>query len=261
MGNTIRLGRLFGIEFRLHFTWFIVFFLVTGLLVEPDFDDGIAWLTGISASLLFFISVLAHELAHSLVGRAYGVEISGITLFLFGGIAGMKGDVKEPGTEFKMAIAGPLCSLALGGIFALILLIPAVQGRAAMMIIWLALMNGMLAVFNLLPGFPLDGGRVFRSVLWRSTGNYLLASRIATRVGQGFGFLLIIGGIVTAIFNLWGLSWFDGIWIAFIGWFLSSAASAGYRDILRKTHPPAAADNDITAAEYTVINPDSEKKE
>lgn len=254
------LGKLFGIEFRLHFTWFIIFFLVTGLLVEPNFDNALAWLLGISTSLLFFISVLAHELAHSLIGRANGVQISDITLFIFGGIARMKGEINNPGAEFKMAIAGPLCSLAIGGIFALLLLIPAIRGPVAVMITWLAIMNGMLAVFNLLPGFPLDGGRVFRSVLWRTTGNYSLASRIAARVGQGFGYLLIICGVLIIVFHPFDMTWFDGIWIAFIGWFLSSAATASYRQAKRQAGPPAP-ENEIIPPDYKILTPDSEKKE
>lgn len=260
MGRTIYLGRLFGIPFRLHFTWFIIFFLVTGLLVYPNYTRWFYWILGIGTSLLFFASVLAHELAHSLVGRANGVKISSITLFIFGGIARMTSEVTKPGAEFKMAIAGPVCSLVIGGLFALFLLIPVMPEPIKMMITWLAVMNGMLAAFNLVPGFPLDGGRVFRAVLWSATGNYYRASRIATRVGQGFGYLLIIGGILIVILRPFGLTWFDGIWIAFIGWFLSSAASASYRQISRQETPPAMPDTEITGTDYSVLPPDTERE-
>lgn len=231
MGKTFSLGRFFGIEFRLHFTWFIIFILVTISLVSPHYSQWLYWVIGIVASLVFFASVLAHELAHSLVGRANGVPIVSITLFIFGGVAQMTKEATRPGAEFKMAVAGPLCSLVIGGFFGLLLLVPQIPEPIYVMIFWLAIMNGILAVFNLIPGFPLDGGRVFRSILWAISGNYIRSSRIATRVGQGIGYLLILGGLVIVILRPFGLDWLDGIWVAFIGWFLESAASASYRQI------------------------------
>ena len=120
MGTAISLGTLFGIKFRLHFSWFIIFALVTGILVNPHFSSWFYWVAGIATSLLFFTSVVAHELSHSLVGRANGIPISSITLFIFGGVAQMTDEPRTPGAEFKMAIAGPLCSLVIGGIFALL---------------------------------------------------------------------------------------------------------------------------------------------
>jgi len=234
MGKTLNLGKLFGIQFRLHFTWFIIFALVTGLLVYPNYTQWLYWVIGIVASLLFFASVVAHELAHSLVGRANGIPIVSITLFIFGGVAQMTREATRPGAELKMAIAGPVCSLLIGGFFGLLSLIPRIPEPIAMMIYWLAIMNGILAAFNLIPGFPLDGGRVFRSILWYFSGNYSRSSRIATRVGQGFGYLFILGGILIMFLHPFDLTWFDGIWIAFIGWFLESAASASYRQIRRQ---------------------------
>ncbi len=261
MGRTFYIGKLFGIEFRLHFTWFIIFFLVTLLLVEPNYDRWFNWLLGICASLLFFASVLAHELSHSLVGRANGIPISNITLFIFGGVAMMKNEARRPGAEFKMAIAGPLCSIVIGGLLGLLLLIPAVTGPVAVMLTWLAIMNGVLAAFNLIPGFPLDGGRVLRSVLWRTTGSYLVASRIATMIGQGFGYLLIIGGILIIIIRPFGMTWFDGLWISFIGWFLSSSASASYRQIIRQARVKPPDDIEIPSEDYTVLPTEGEKKD
>jgi len=257
MGRTVYLGRLFGIEFRLHFTWFIIFFLVTFLLVEPNFDRWFYWLLGIGTSLLFFVSVLAHELAHSLVGRANGIPVSSITLFIFGGVAMMEHEASRPGAEFKMAIAGPLCSLVLGGIFGLLLLIPAVTGPVAVMLTWLALMNTILAVFNLVPGFPLDGGRVLRSVLWRTTGSYLVASRIASFAGQVIGYLLILAGVLIIFLRPFDMDWFDGLWICFIGWFLSSTASASYRQIKQQGEPGAQRSVEITDADYSVLPRDN----
>ncbi len=236
MGGAFNLGRVFGIQFRLHYTWFIIFLLITISLSWQLFPKNypgwpwlLYWIIGIVTSLLFFASVLAHELAHSLVGRAHGIPIRSITLFIFGGIAEMTREAERPGAEFKMAAAGPACSLALGGLFALLhwLTRGAVQPLAAMAL-WLAYVNVALAVFNLIPGFPLDGGRVFRSILWRISGNYRYSSRIAARVGQGVGYLLIVGGVVI-IFTL--RDWFSGLWLAFIGWFLENAASASYREV------------------------------
>lgn len=230
MGKAFNLGKLFGIQFRLHFTWFIIFILVTVFLVSPDYSQWLKWIIGIITSLLFFASVVAHELAHSLVGRANGIPIESITLFIFGGVAQMTKEATRPGAELKMAAAGPICSLVIGGLFGLIwLVMPNVAEPVATMIFWLAAMNVLLAAFNLIPGFPLDGGRVFRSLLWHFTGNYNRSTRIATRVGQGIGYLFILGGISIIFLHPFGLSWFDGLWISFIGWFLESAASTSYR--------------------------------
>ncbi|MBI3931102.1 MAG: site-2 protease family protein [Chloroflexi bacterium] len=235
MGSTFNLGKLFGIRFRLHFSWFVIFILVTVSLVDPDYSQWFYWVIGIITSLLFFASVVAHELAHSLVGRANGVPIESITLFIFGGVAQMTKEATRPGAELKMAAAGPACSLLIGGFFGLIFLVMRnIIGPAAVMIFWLAVMNVTLAAFNLIPGFPLDGGRVFRALLWRFTGNYGRSTRIATRVGQGVGYLFIVGGIAIIILHPFGLSWFDGIWLVFIGWFLGSIASASYRQLRRQ---------------------------
>ncbi|MFC1933996.1 site-2 protease family protein [Chloroflexota bacterium] len=254
MSNALNLGKLFGIRFRLHFTWFVIFILVTLLLVHPDYLQWPYWVMGIITSLLFFASVAAHELAHSLVGRVNGLPIESITLFIFGGVAQMTKAVTRPATELKMAAAGPICSLVIGGIFGLLwLCLPNITEPIATMILWLAIMNGVLAVFNLIPGFPLDGGRVFRSLLWRFTGNYESSTRIATRVGQGIGYLFILGGISIIFLRPFGLSWFDGIWIVFIGWFLESTASASYRQVRwRKTHCGFIAQKE-TIPDYPVV--------
>ncbi|MBI4187787.1 MAG: site-2 protease family protein [Chloroflexi bacterium] len=247
-GNAFTLGKLFGIEFRIHFTWFIIFILVTSSLVYPDYSRWQNWIIGIITSLLFFASVVGHELAHSLVGRAQGIPIQSITLFIFGGVAQMTQEATRPGAELKMAAAGPLTSLVLGGFFGLLwFLFPGKSEPVGVMILWLAVMNGALAVFNLVPGFPLDGGRVFRSILWYLTGSYRRATLIATRVGQSVGYLFILGGISIILLRLFGLSlldalsWFDGVWFIFIGWFLSSIALSSYRQIpwQEPLHDPA----------------------
>jgi len=234
MGSAFNLGKAFDIQFRLHYTWFIVFILISVSLsryyfpiYNPDWTPLIYWITGIISTLLFFASVVAHELAHSLVARINGIPVKSITLFIFGGIAQITREARKASAELKMAAAGPACSLALGGLFGLLWLISrGISEPVGAMALWLAQVNVILAIFNLIPGFPLDGGRVFRSTLWRFTGNYQLSTRIATRVGQGIGYLFIVGGILI-MFLL--SDWLSGLWLVFIGLFLQNTASSSYK--------------------------------
>jgi len=248
MGNAFSLGKLFGIQFRLHYTWFVIFVLVVVMLswqYFPAFYPGwtrlIYWVIGIATGLLFFASVVAHELAHSVVAKAYGIPVKSITLFIFGGAAQIAREAARAGDELKMAAAGPACSLAIGGLFFLIqMLLSGINEPIVAMAYCLAQVNVVLAVFNLIPGFPLDGGRVFRSILWRATGNYMRSTRIATRVGQGVGYSFILGGILVALSDTFGLDWFgglywfSGLWLVFIGWFLANAASFSYRQVQQR---------------------------
>lgn len=235
MDSAINLGKLFGIQLRLHYSWFLIFALLTLALVSPDWNSGFAWAIGVATSLLFFASVVAHELAHSLVGRANDIPVTSITLFIFGGMAMMTREASRPKAELKMAAAGPICSAAIGGICFLIWSFgPGMPPLVARMVLWLMVMNFALAVFNLIPGFPLDGGRIFRAVIWRRSGDFRRSTRIATRVGQGVGYFFISGGIAVAVLSLFGLSPFglnpfSGLWLAFIGWFLKNAAQTSYR--------------------------------
>jgi len=257
MRRTFNLGTFLGIRFRLHFSWFIIFILVTVLLVYPDYRQWYYWLIGIITSLVFFTSVVAHELAHSLVGRANGIPIGSITLFIFGGIAEMTEEPRRPGAELKMAAAGPFCSLTIGSLFGFMwLLIPNLAEPVAVMILWLAVINGALAAFNLIPGFPLDGGRILRSILWHFTGDYYRSTRIATRLGQAVGCLFILGGIVMVFLRPFGLSWFEGLWIAFIGWFVLSNASASYRQLLWQQITPMFTVGDSKSADSPTVPPD-----
>ena len=230
MSGAFNLGKIFGIQLKLHYSWFIIFGLLTVALVSPHWSSWFWWLIGIVTSLLFFASLIAHELAHGLVGRANGIPIKSITLFIFGGIAQMTKEATHPNAELKMAAAGPACSAAIGGVCFLIQVFnPGMPAPIASMVWWLMFMNLALAVFNMIPGFPLDGGRVLRATLWRFNGDYRRSTRIATRVGQGVGYSFIAGGIVIVFLHPFNLSWFSGLWIAFIGWFLKNAASTGYR--------------------------------
>ena len=260
MGDAFNLGRVFGIQFRLHYTWFVVFILITTSLSwqlfpssHPGWPSFLYWVTGVITSLLFFVSVLAHELAHSLVGRAHGIPIKSITLFIFGGIAEMTKEAAHPGAEFKMAVAGPACSLVIGGLFALFYWFTrgTIEPLAAMAF-WLAYINVALVVFNLIPGFPLDGGRVFRSILWRVSGNYQRSSLIATRVGQGVGYLFILGGVLI-MFILH--EWLSGLWLAFIGWFLENAASASYRQVRWREVLRRISTSEVMTSDCPVVSP------
>jgi len=230
MNASFRLGKPFGIPLLLHYTWFIIFALVTFSLAwhyyptfYPLWRPWLYWTLGVATSLLFFTSVLIHELSHSLVSNFYGIPVRSITLFIFGGVARISREARRPKEELFMAVSGPVSSLLLGGFFGLIwwLMGPANPPLGALAW-WLLRINVLLALFNLIPGFPLDGGRVFRSLVWQLTGNYRLATQWATFLGQGIAFLFIFGGFTFALFTG---DWFSGIWLAFIGWFLSNAVS------------------------------------
>lgn len=234
-GNTLRLGRLFGIEVKLDYSWFIIFALVTWSLAgqyfptaHPDWSVTIYWAMGAFTALLFFASVLAHELAHSFVAQAQGTPVRDITLFLFGGAAHISEEPKSPRHEFLMALAGPVASLMIAGLFGLLWqgsltsnpMLHALTG-------WLATINLALGLFNLIPGFPLDGGRVFRAVAWYITGNL----QRGTEIAGGLGRFVAYGFIFWGVWQIFGGNWANGLWIAFIGWFLENAATASVQQV------------------------------
>ena len=260
-GTAFNVGRIFGIQFRLHYTWFIIFVLVTVSLswqlfpaLYPGWSGLTYWLIGIVTSLLFFASVVAHELSHSLIARFYGIPVSSITLFIFGGVAQITREAARPGVEFKMAVAGPVCSLVIGGLFALLWLITQdVIEPVAALAFWLAQINVVLALFNLIPGFPLDGGRVFRSIMWRLTGNYRRSTQVAVRVGQGVGYLFILVGILVTFLRPFGMGWFSGLWLVFIGWFLANAASASYRQVKWRDGLRGFSASQVMTSVYPVV--------
>ncbi len=233
VNGNIRLGRIGGVEVRVNWSLLVIFALIVWSLADgvfpsqnPGLSDGLHLAMAIVAAVLFFASLLLHELGHSWVARREGLEIDGITLWLFGGVSEFKTRFPSAGAEFRIAIAGPLVSLGLGVVFVLIALagLPsAVDGVAA----WLGYINLTLLVFNLIPALPLDGGRVLRAALWRRRGDLAWATRIATEIGRGFGYLFIALGIAMFIFQ----GSFSGAWLAFIGWFLLQAATAEARYI------------------------------
>jgi Zn-dependent protease/predicted transcriptional regulator len=263
MRDSISLGRIFGIPLRLHYTWFIIFALLTVSLVlysSGDYPIEERILLGILTSVLFFGSIITHELAHSILAIRNGIPVKDITLFIFGGVSQITKEATQPRTELLVAIVGPLSSLAIGGLFygAYSLLAQTQQTLAAGLMQWLAIINVILAVFNLVPGFPLDGGRILRAIVWQRTGNYIRATSIATKVGRGIALAFIIGGIVV-IFALH--LWFQGLWFIFIGWFLYDAARAGYQQVLLRNSLSGITVRQVTDHNCPLISRDLNLKE
>ncbi len=271
MGGSLRLGRVWGIDIKLHFSWFIIFALITASLSFSFLEEHPLWvrvMTGVSTSILLFASVLAHELAHSFVAIRNGIPVKSITLFFLGGVAHIRREAAHPRTELLVAIAGPLCSLLLAGIFGLIWFVvwgihdgDSVSGDP---IFWLAWINLVLALFNMIPGFPLDGGRVLRAIIWRRTKDYKKASHIASLVGQGVAYLMIAAGAVIVFGGHLiseDLTPFSGIWIAFIGWFLHRAASTSYRQVELREALRHLKVRSVMGSDYVAVSPDLSLRE
>lgn len=233
-----RVGSISGFEIRIDLSWFIIFFLILWTLSSgifpaqyPDLSTATHIIMGIVGTVLFFGSLLVHELSHSLVARTKGIPVEGITLFIFGGISRTRMDAERPGDEFQIAGIGPLVSLVLAIAFGVIQWIGSQLGWSSAVVgvaQYLAYINFLLAIFNLLPGFPLDGGRLFRSIIWKFTGDLRKATRIASIGGQFLGYFLIGLGIV----QMFQASLLGGLWFVFIGWFLNTAAEASYQQQL-----------------------------
>jgi len=258
MANSFRLFTIAGIEVGVHISWLVIFALVTWSLassyfpaVLPRSDQLERWALGAVAAVLLFASVLIHELAHSFVAKARGLEARSITLFIFGGVSSLSGETKRPSTEFVVAIVGPLTSLVLSGI-AYLVAVAAPPGSAVEAIAsYLALINMLLGLFNLIPGFPLDGGRVLRAIIWQVTRNSRRSTELATAVGRlvAWGFLLwgfwrVLNGDV-----------FGGIWIAAIGWFLQNAASASLEQAVAEQRLRRLRVGDVLRPDPTAVPP------
>lgn len=262
---TVTLGRVAGVEIGLNWSWLVIFALIIwslGASVFPDANPGLSDVAygamAVTAALLFFVSLVLHELGHAVVAKREGMEIEGITLWLFGGVAKFNGMFPSAGAEFRIAIAGPLVSLAIGvGLIAVAAAAP-LPPELDGVLTWLGRINLILLAFNMLPALPLDGGRVLRALTWRSTGDFLKATRIAGGLGRGFGQAMIGGGVALAL--LAGAP--GGLWLALIGWFLISAARAETsfattRDLLQGWHvgdamarDPVVAPADATLREF-----------
>lgn len=250
----IRIGRITGIDILIHPTWFLIFALLTwslseGLFLEdhPTWSRAAGWAAGLVTSLLLFGSLLLHEFSHCVMARRRGLEVKSVTLFIFGGVSSLKGEPQAPADEFRIAIVGPITSFALAAVFALAGLALWDTG-ADTAAFYLAAINAMLGVFNLLPGFPLDGGRVLRSALWARRHSLQAATRVAAQTGTTMAFLLMVAGIVVALAG----AFLSGIWLVVIGWFLRSQAEASYsqlvtRDVLERTPVFAVLEPDYHA--------------
>ena len=259
MNPSFQLARIVGIRIGVHWSWLIVFALIVWSLASavfpsqnPGFSDGEYVAMAVVAALLFFVSLLLHELGHALQARRDGVEIEGINLWLFGGVAQFKGGFPSAGAEFRIAIAGPLVSLALGIFFALVAVFAALPNAVDGVVAWLGYINLILLVFNLLPALPLDGGRLLRSALWHFRGDLQWATWVAAGVGRGFGFLFIGLGVVMLIVE----GAFSGAWLAFIGWFLLQAATAEARHVATKQALDGLRVRDLMVPEPVTVDAD-----
>jgi Zn-dependent protease/predicted transcriptional regulator len=257
--DSITLGRIAGVRFGVNWSWLVVFALIvwtwaTGVFPEtnPGYSQGTYVAMAIVAAILFFGSLLAHELGHALEAKREGMEIEGITLWLFGGVAKFKGQFPSAGAEFRIAIAGPLVSLVLGLAFVLVAWLAGLPEVADAVSAWLGYINLSLLVFNLLPALPLDGGRIFRSALWALRNDFNWATRIAAAVGRGFGYLFIAGGVAMLIFQ----GTFSGAWLAFLGWFLLMAATAEDRVTLSRQALRGLRVGDLAVRDPVTARPD-----
>jgi Zn-dependent protease/CBS domain-containing protein len=229
----IQIARVIGIPIYLHFSWLIIFGLIVWTLSTgyfpaqyPDLPASSYWAKGLVASLLFFVSIVVHELGHAVVALRHGLRTRSITLFIFGGVAQLEKDPKDGRAEFWMAAAGPLVSLALAGLFYTCATLPFLGPSAVAVAKYLALINLILALFNLVPAFPMDGGRLLRGALWGALGK-ARATRIASGAGTAFAFFLIFAGV----FSLLRGDSFGGIWYILIGWFIKDASAASYQQV------------------------------
>ncbi|MDA8156889.1 MAG: site-2 protease family protein [Actinomycetota bacterium] len=258
----INIFRIAGIRISLDFSWFVIFSLLLWSLsagyfphIFPGQPQRIYWLAGLLATFLFFASVLIHELSHSLVAIRLGIKIPSITLFIFGGVSQMSGEAPNPKTELKIALAGPASSFVLAIIFL------ALRNAAAGFPIYSAVFNYLmyinfaLGIFNLFPGFPLDGGRVLRAIWWWWKGSLSRATKLAADVGKGFAvFLIILGGLQILLVRG---AFISGLWFIFIGIFLRSVAAGSYQELERRHALEGAKVKDIMIENVVQVNPDT----
>jgi Zn-dependent protease len=271
-GPSLPLVRLFGIRIGVNASWFLVLFLAIFWLSDlfrdalPDRSDGVAYAAAVAMALLFFGSILLHEVGHAVAARREGIEVAGIDLFFFGGVMKMSRDTDSPGAEFKVAVAGPLVTLGIvalcaaagaladaGGFWDSARTDPDVGESVPLMILGLlGAWNTVLLLFNLVPAFPLDGGRIARAAIWRYTGSRERATRVAAQIGQGFAFLLIGAGLFIALTG----DAFDGIWLAILGWLLGSSARGAVMQTAVQERLRGVTVADIMDAEPVVIPAD-----
>lgn len=239
MGGSYRLLRVFGIDILVHWSWLVIFVLLTWWLSQGFFKDqygdwtaGQRWAAAVVSALTFFASILLHELAHSLVAKREGLSVKSITLFIFGGVSALGSEPETPGQEFRVAIVGPIVSFILAGAFGIVALVAHLSdvggSPPAAVVLYLAIVNGAVGVFNMLPGYPLDGGRVLRAALWARGRNLLTATRRASLAGTFLAFGLIAFGV----FSILTGNFIGGAWFIVIGWFLRNVSEASYQQQL-----------------------------
>jgi Zn-dependent protease/predicted transcriptional regulator len=255
----IKIGRIFGIPIYLHLSWILIFGLISYSLVDefgaryPQWSGQQLWSLGLLTSLLFFGSVLFHELSHSVVARHYRIPVASITLFFFGGIASITRDPDSAGQEFLIAAAGPASSYVLAGVFGLLAYSTPDGSMPNALGTWLAWTNLGLATFNLLPGFPLDGGRIFRSIIWGITKNYSRSTRIAARIGQAIAYgMMGFGAYMVFLAH----SSVNGIWFIFLGWFLLTAARQSYAQVAAQGALQGLRAADVMTSEMPTVGRD-----
>ena len=260
MRDSFTLGRFAGIPVGVNWSWLVVFALIVWTLysgifpsTNPGLENGAYAVMAVVAAVIFFASLLGHEYGHALVARREGMEIDGITLWLFGGVARFRGMFPSAGAEFRIAVAGPLVSLALGVAFVLLAWLAGLPDSVDGVLAWLGYINLTLLVFNLLPALPLDGGRVLRSALWSARGSFAWATRVAATIGRGFGYAFIAAGLLLLIFQ--GV--FSGAWLAFIGWFLLQAAGAEDRYLVAQQALGGLRVRDLMVREPVTTRPDA----
>ena len=239
MHGHIKLGRIAGISIGLHYSWFIIAFLITLSLIGrfsaviPQWSAATVWSAAIVTGLLFFVTLLLHELAHSLVAKSRGLRVRAITLFALGGVSQIESEAPDAKSEFWIAIVGPLASLVIGSVCLLLARATGWMPNSepltpiSAVLVWLGYINLVLAAFNLIPGYPLDGGRVLRALIWWGTHSIDRSTRIAAKVGQAVAFLFIFLGL----YQFFVGKSFGGLWLAFIGWFLLDASRSSYAQV------------------------------
>ena len=261
MVANFRVGRLFGFDINVHWSWLFIFFLVTAtfatsLLVDiyPEWAPERRWVVAVSIAAIFFLSILFHELSHSLVARHYGIPVSSITLFVFGGVSNLEKEPEDANEEFLIAIVGPLTSLLIAGLFGLAYYFGrgSIAGLDAVAA-YLAMINLSIAVFNLIPGFPLDGGRVLRSVFWSQRHNQLDATRTASNLGQLVAYVIMAAGVIGFLLG----DFISGIWLFLIGNFLRSASAASYEELFMRTVLKGVPASAVARIDFTAVAPDT----
>lgn len=256
-----KIAVIMGIPIRIHFSWLIVFGLITWSLstfyfpqAAPDLPIASYWMKGVLAALLLFASVAFHELSHSFVAKRYAISIESITLFVFGGVAQMKGEPPHPKAEFWIALAGPLSSIFLSGLFFMISGIA--SGGVKALSIYLAQINLFISLFNLIPGFPMDGGRILRSAIWGKTRNFFYATQKASGIGRKIALFFIFIGVFSLFTRLPG-----GLWLMLIGWFLYSAAQTSSRQSSLQEALSGVKVQDVMVKDMIVMNPNVQVEE